>query len=798
MLKKIIPVLSLLYFVFDSLVLNAQPTPYYYYYEGQQKSVLLSDTFFFVKFRPGLTALQKLDMINTADVVIVPPMTTNIPDVIELKSKIKLLQYLHYPCDTTTQRTGVAVNKPEPCPTCPPNCDPYWVNYYYNNMQQAIFYFENNSDVVSVSKSVYVVNSYTRNGTCEDFYIKIKQGFSMTDFQQLINTHQLSYQDVSNVLGSNIYRITDTRIGSGSLLNKANLFFETGKCDFSTPNFYRPKILMSNDPDYWKQWGLKNTGTNQGSVSGGIAEADIRIEDAWPISKGQNIKVAIVDLGVQLDHPDLNSNLLQGIDATFQGTNGAPVGTGREYNHGTLMAGIIGAVADNGIGIAGVAPLCKIIPINGFRDYRTGNDVDLSTAIRIAANNVNADVINCSWSGGEPSDLLTLAIRDAATNGRSGKGCIIVFSAGQLDQTNFIAPVNYPSSLPEVIAVGGLTPCNQRIITWGDPILFSTCNLSISLNTFFGPELDMAAPGTLIQTLSNEGNSTQDCNGTSPSAAFVSGVAALVLSIKPTLVKADVEKILGYSCNRVGQYCYNWTPAHPNGPWNEELGYGRINAKNAVELALKASSFSDPVYNVSAQASTLTNSNYFTLSAPSPACPVNFSGVYAFRRYEVTKAIAFPNTTNPLIICNSNGWSAANPNNAQNFAIATDITNTTAVLKTYVYQGYNILGQNLGYFPASPDNVKFNYTVIGGTSSIDYQNGRINSNVHARMDYDFNYQFVYNDSVISFPEKKLSERLLKSSNIIPNPAYSSITFEVNAEEFHASIYSNFGVKVKER
>ena len=158
----------------------------------------------------------------------------------------------------------------------------------------------------------------------------------------------------------------------------------------------------------------------------GVPGADMSVQQAWTISTGAGIKVAVIDEGVDTGHTDLKANLLQGYDCisgTANPGDGRPLGPARA--HGTNCTGIIAAVANNNIGIAGVAPDSKIIPIN--LSEANGN---FTTESNIAAGfdyawQHGADVISNSWGGGSPSNIIDDAISRAVTLGRGGKGSVV-------------------------------------------------------------------------------------------------------------------------------------------------------------------------------------------------------------------------------------------------------------------------------------------------------------------------------------------------------------------------------------
>ena len=378
----------------------------------------------------------------------------------------------------------------------------------------------------------------------------------------------------------------------GTMLLSA-IFYETGQFEFTSPGFFWFGASSSNDTYYVNQWGLKNTGQNGSGTSG----FDINIESAWAITEGSSdIIVAVLDNGVELTHPDLSANLVTGYDAvdTVHAYGGAPMES--LAGHGTAVAGIIGAVKDNAIGISGVAPGCKIMPIRvGFYNpISNGEEIYLPAAIKGFnwARTHGADVINCSWGGGAECSLLTSAIHNAATSGRNGKGCVVVFSSGNTpngDNNN----VAYPGYLGDVIAVGAISYDGKR------KNLSSPDGESWSSN--YGPTLDVVAPGVFIYTTDRQGDNgyntsstttnladkayTKIFNGTSSAAPHVAGVAALILSNYPDLDKGQVKRAMERSATRPSGYTYITDYQYPSGKRCDQVGYGIVNAYGALSVA---------------------------------------------------------------------------------------------------------------------------------------------------------------------------------------------------------------------
>jgi subtilisin family serine protease len=311
--------------------------------------------------------------------------------------------------------------------------------------------------------------------------------------------------------------------------------------------------------DVWEylQWGLNNNGQSWGTPG-----ADISAPEAWGVSHGSDaITVAIIDDGVDLSHPDLAAKLVPGYDATGNGSGGGPSG---DEAHGTNCAGIAAALTNNGKGVAGVAWEAKIMPVRIFIGDST-TDSWAANGINWATNN-GADVLSNSWGGGSSSTAITNAINNAKANGRGGKGAVVVFASGNDD-----GPVIYPANLSNVLAVGALSPCDERK-SW------TSCDGEPGWGSNYGPELDIMAPGvhmysTDIQGAAGDdpGNYNYKFNGTSSATPVVAGVASLLLGAEPNLTAAQVENRLKTTADDLGA-----------AGWDSQTGYGRVNVYEAL------------------------------------------------------------------------------------------------------------------------------------------------------------------------------------------------------------------------
>lgn len=342
---------------------------------------------------------------------------------------------------------------------------------------------------------------------------------------------------------------------------------------------------ISNDPFSQRQWGLRNI-----KQSGGTVDADIGAATAWELSpEGHGVVVAVLDTGVDLDHEDLS--LVPGYDAvnggrrTGEGTRGGPQDRGAfpGDGHGTACAGVIAAIRDNERGVAGVAPRASIMPVRighdlGMRGIIVTETLWIIDAISWAVDE-GAHVMSASWHIG-PESVLSDVI-DVAVNDR---GVVMLFSTGNFDLAHRLEEppippgVPFPANLPDVIAVGASSPCDERVS-------FDSCDFypweSGHGQHDSGADRwpDVVAPGVMIHTTDITGPDGYDpgdyfanFDGTSAAVPHVAGVVALMLSLQPTLDPETVKEIIMATARDID------TP----GP-DRFTGAGRVDAAAALE-----------------------------------------------------------------------------------------------------------------------------------------------------------------------------------------------------------------------
>lgn len=409
---------------------------------------------------------------------------------------------------------------------------------------------------------VQVTPSFQKNGDYFDvtnrFFVKLKSLRDTVVIKRMANIHSLEF------IGYNKYMplwctLACTKDSKLNSIDAANFFYETNFFAAAEPEFLNATRLSSDDPYYTMQWGLKNVGQNDG-----IYGMDINIEGAWDITKGSDsIVVAVFDQGIDINHHDLNVAAYYDVlyDENYPTWYGS---------HGTLCAGIIGAL-HNDIGIKGVAPNTKLISINHSFNIDQDYSENVANGFNWAWKEGNADIINCSWCLLTSSEVVENAIDSLLTRGRNGKGCIVTFSSGNDDYHI----VNYPGdSHPDILVVGAISNNGYRYsdeYDWGSN---------------YGTGLDVMAPGMKIMTTTLHNQYYED-SGTSFACPHASGLAALILSINPELTNVEVNDIIESTSRKIhsDSYIYSSVADRPNGTWNNEMGYGLIDATAAVRAA---------------------------------------------------------------------------------------------------------------------------------------------------------------------------------------------------------------------
>jgi len=294
---------------------------------------------------------------------------------------------------------------------------------------------------------------------------------------------------------------------------------------FAEPDMLvEPSELIPDDPEFPNEWHL----------------AAIQAATAWETSTGSGITVAILDTGVDPDHPDLVNRLVPGWNSVSLNDDTTPV-----YGHGTWVAGIVAAETNNGVGVASIAYNALLMPVrvtnssNGYAYYS-----DIARAVTWAADH-GAQVANISY------DVTGSAAISSAAQYMRSKGGVVVVAAG-----NSGGDPGYDDN-PYVISVSATTSGDTR---WSSSSL--------------GDYVDVAAPGASILS-TNIGGGYATVSGTSFASPTTAGVVALIMEANGTLAPDAVESILESTTDDLG-----------SAGWDPSFGFGRVNAAAAVQAAL--------------------------------------------------------------------------------------------------------------------------------------------------------------------------------------------------------------------
>jgi subtilisin family serine protease len=319
--------------------------------------------------------------------------------------------------------------------------------------------------------------------------------------------------------------LREVHLAPGTSVDEAVLAYQgSPSVEYAMPDYTVRLSLTPNDPSFGSLYGLHNVGQ-----SGGTADADIDAPEAWDVSTGSSsMVVAVIDTGIDYNHPDLFSNIwvnqgeipgnsldddgngfiddVHGYD--FVNNDGDPMD---DNSHGTHVAGTIGAIGNNGVGVVGVNWNVKMMALKFLSAGGSGSTSNAVRALDYAVAE-GAKITNNSWGGGGFSSALSDAITRAQAAGQ-----IFVAAAGNSNNNNDLSPF-YPANYSQdnVVAVAA----SDRN------------DLKASFSSYGATTVDLAAPGVSILS-TTPGNTYSFFNGTSMATPHVAGAMALVWSIHP-------------------------------------------------------------------------------------------------------------------------------------------------------------------------------------------------------------------------------------------------------------------------
>ncbi len=361
--------------------------------------------------------------------------------------------------------------------------------------------------------------------------------------------------------GTSIFRVSDPIKG----LQFTNTLVEQGMAIWAHPDFYA-KVTKYNDPLYPQQYQMNNTGQVVNGYAG-LFGIDCNAPPAWAVTTGLSTTViAVIDDGLEA-HEDLvdESNATRILSGNTPVTGGSGTPRYSSDAHGMACTGIIAATHNNAKGVRGVAPNVKLRSVNIFWGGETTQNI---------ANGINwartqgVDIMSNSWGYASCTvsySNINSALSSARTNGRGGKGCIVVFASGNGSKTC----IDYPANRSDVIAVGAVTNIGTHS---------NYSNAGPQLSLVAPSDADFGQAGASVRTIDrmgvagyNSGNYESFFGGTSAACPVVSGVAALLIAVNPDLTEAQVRSTLQTTASDMGTTGFDNT-----------YGYGRVNAGAAV------------------------------------------------------------------------------------------------------------------------------------------------------------------------------------------------------------------------
>ena len=424
-------------------------------------------------------------------------------------------------------------------------------------------------------------------------YCRLAPGVGEDEAQRVFDLHQLDIlekRDDGTIVLSVTARSRNPLTVAAALEQLAMIASATPDLDVPLDQYF----AEPRDGLFAEEWYLDNTGSVPSASHFPLKPgADARIRAAWKRLGNlgsEDITIAVIDNGFDLDHPDLRGKATAPLTIS---TNQPDVPRGAAYgDHATPCASVALAPA-NSLGIVGAAPLARLMPLHGltYSSYLTE---------RMFAHCIThgADIVSCSWGTVDdryrPGRYHEQAIRKAATEGRGGKGCVILFAAGNEGRDC----LNYYCQLPGVIAVGASTSNDTHpaysnrgqglsVVAPSDggwPVLAARASWDPGNETATGAK-------RYYVDGRDRGPYHKHFGGTSSATPLVAGVCALLLSANPELTSAQVKTILEQTADKIGG-----ASSYDAAGYSTHFGYGRVNAERAVMEAqrLRHSAYTAP------------------------------------------------------------------------------------------------------------------------------------------------------------------------------------------------------------
>lgn len=347
---------------------------------------------------------------------------------------------------------------------------------------------------------------------------------------------------------------------------------------------------LPNDPLFVHQWHLRNTGQASNAGVVGVVGEDLRVTKAWQYATGRGIRMAIVDDGLDVSHPDLNVVMGQSWDFGTQ-TYGDP--SSRSSYHGTATAGLAAARGSNALGVTGVAFDAEVVGYN-LLPFRSDANSTKAMTLDVGVNDIYVNSYGATDGRGhlQPAPASwSEAVYSGVTLGRQGKGSVYVWAGGNgapVDRSDYDGQANHPAvvAVAAVDSSGKATAYSES----GANVLVAApggdyCNVQSLYTTDVQGLAGFNAGSKFGFDLPGEPDYTRCMNGTSAAAPLVAGVIALMLEVNPSLTWRDVRAILALTARKNDPANLMWVVNGAGRPINEIYGFGVVDAFAAVVAA---------------------------------------------------------------------------------------------------------------------------------------------------------------------------------------------------------------------
>jgi len=417
----------------------------------------------------------------------------------------------------------------------------------------------------------------------ENFFVKFKDDVPEKDCLTVLKKFNLTIKNKLPFAPNSWFVQADEGTGL-KVFEIAEKLLKEKQVEFCHPELVQERRYKGIHP---MQWHLAKT-----TIGGRVVDAHVNIEQAWAVTRGKGVTIAVIDDGIDTDHPEFAGRVVHPFDATMNLSDARPKAT--DDSHGTPCAGMACAAGLKD-GASGTAPEAFLLPIR----LRSGlGSMSEANAFAWAADH-GADVISCSWGPSDGKwwdpddpvhsrfaalpDSTRLALEYALTKGRKGKGCVVLFAAGNGNEDT--ANDGY-AAYPGVIAVGACNDTGKRSAysDFGSAVWISFPSNDHAWQPFRHPApltQGLRTTDRIDRAGDSSDNYTNKFGGTSGACPGAAGVVALMLAVNPDLTPTAIKHLLRKSCKQIDESTAAYD-AEGHSIW---YGHGCLDAGLAVENA---------------------------------------------------------------------------------------------------------------------------------------------------------------------------------------------------------------------